>query len=218
MSDPIETATLIGALNWRYATKRFDPGRRIPEETWQALEQSLVLTPSSYGMQPWEFLVVTRQELKEQLVPHSWGQRQVADCSHLLVIAARRALGEGDVDRLMSALASIQGRSPEQTKGYREMIIRDVVEGPRSRDVTGWARLQCYIALGSFMTASALLGIDTCPMEGFLPDRYDELLGLAERGLTAAVVCPSGYRHPGDPNASLPKVRFPVEEMVRHLA
>lgn len=217
MSSPISPAELLAALEWRYATKRFDPTRRIPEEIWSVLERTLVLTPSSYGMQPWEFVVVTRQDLKESLVPHSWGQRQVADCSHLLVIASRQTLGEEDVDRLMRAIESIQGRTLEQTKAYREMIIKDVIKGPRSQDVPGWARLQGYIALGNFMTAAALLGIDTCPMEGFLASRYDEALGLGERGLSAAVVCPAGYRHPDDANASLPKVRFPLEALVRHM-
>ncbi len=218
MSSPIDPNDLLAAMQWRYATKRFDPARRIPDEIWSALEQTLVLTPSSYGMQPWEFLVVTRQELKESLVPHSWGQRQVADCSHLLVIACRKTLGEQDVDRLMKAIELTQGRPAEQTKGYRDMIVQDVVTGPRSQDVRGWAQLQCYIALGNFMAAAALLGIDTCPMEGFLPDAYDEALGLAERGLATAVLCPAGYRHPEDKYASLPKVRFPASELVRHIA
>jgi nitroreductase len=218
MSSPIDPADLLAAMQWRYATKRFDPARRIPDDVWSALEQTLVLTPSSYGMQPWEFLVVTRQDLKESLVPHSWGQRQVADCSHLLVITCRKTLGESDVDRLMKAIELVQGRSAEQTKGYRDMIVQDLVAGPRSQDVSGWARLQGYIALGNFMSAAALLGIDTCPMEGFLPDAYDEALGLAERGLTTAVLCPAGYRHPEDKYAFLPKVRFPASEVVRHIA
>jgi len=218
MSSPLDTGHLLEAMQWRYATKRFDPSRRIPDDVWSVLEQALVLTPSSYGMQPWEFCVVTRQDLKEDLVSSSWGQRQVADCSHLLVITARLSVGEEDVERLMAAIETTQGRPRDQILGYRDMIIRDVVTGPRSVDAHGWARLQCYIALGNFMAAAALLGIDTCPMEGFLPDVYDKALGLTERGLSAAVLCPAGYRHPEDKYASLPKVRFPVEEVIRRIS
>ena len=81
------TSDLLDALNWRYATKAFDPARKIPADTIAAIEQSLVLTPSSYGLQPWKFLVITDKAIREQLVPHSWGQRQVADCSHFVVFA-----------------------------------------------------------------------------------------------------------------------------------
>jgi len=213
----LEPSRVLDALRWRYATKRFDPSRRIPDDVWSALEETLILSPSSYGLQPWEFLVVTRPELRESLVSASWGQRQVADCSHLLVIAARVSLAEADIDRLMESIEAVQGRSRESTAGYRDMMIRDVVEGPRSRDIAAWAKLQCYIALGNFMTAAALLGIDTCPMEGFLPERYDEALGLTAQGLTAAVLCPAGYRHPEDKYAALPKVRYPAGDLVRHI-
>jgi nitroreductase len=215
--SPLEPSRILDAMRWRYATKRFDPARRIPDETWGALEETLVLSPSSYGLQPWEFLVVTRQDLKESLVPATWGQRQVADCSHLLVIAARVTLAEADIDRLMGVIESVQGRSRESTRGYRDMMMRDVVEGPRSRDIRGWAKLQCYIALGNFMTAAALLGIDTCPMEGFQAEKYDEALGLPASGLTAAVLCPAGYRHPEDKYAALPKVRYPAAELIRRV-
>ncbi len=217
MTPNLEPGRLLEALRWRYATKRFDPDRRIPEPDWSALQEALVLTPSSYGLQPWRFLVITRQELKDSLVAATYGQRQVADCSHLLVIAVRRTLSVADVDRFLDAVAEEQGRSREQTQGYRDVMIRDIVEGQRSLDIPGWAKLQGYIALGNFMTAAALLGIDTCPMEGFKASAYDEVLGLAEEGLTTAVLCPAGYRQSEDQYAALGKVRYPVAEMVRRI-
>ena len=102
-------ADLLTALNWRYATKVFDPTKKIPEDTWKALEESLVLTPSSFGLQPWKFLVIQDQELREQLVAHSWRQRQVADCSHLVVMATKRAMNEADIDANLMRIAEVRG-------------------------------------------------------------------------------------------------------------
>ncbi|MBI1839532.1 MAG: nitroreductase family protein, partial [Verrucomicrobia bacterium] len=102
----------------------------------------------------------------------------------------------------------------ESLAGYRNMMVKDVVEGERSKASTEWASRQAYIALGNFMTCAALLGVDTCPMEGFDADRYDEILELAPQGWTTAVLCPAGYRAATDKYASLPKVRFPKSEMI----
>lgn len=209
---------LLEKLQWRYATKEFDPGRKIPEADWATLEKALILTPSSYGMQPWKFLVVTNQDLKESLVPASYKQKQVADCSHLLVIAVKTSLSEADVDKLIDATAESRGISSEALDFYRKMIIGDIVDGPRSGDITGWAKLQSYIALGNFMTSAALLGIDCCPMEGFVPAMYDEALGLEEKGLTTSVLCPAGYRASTDKYATSPKVRYGSEDLIETIA
>lgn len=204
---------LIEKLNRRYATKSFNPEKLISDEDWSTLEEALRLTPSSYGMQPWKFLVVRDQAVKDSLVPVSWNQRQVADCSHLVVIAVKTAVTDADVDKLIAATATARGTDVGSLDFYKKMIIGDVVEGPRSGDVVGWAKLQSYIALGNLMTCAALLDIDCCPMEGFMPDKYDEILGLAEKGLTASVVCPVGYRAEDDKYAGAPKVRFPRDDV-----
>ena len=154
---------LIEKLNWRYATKVFDPAKKISSEDWQTLEQALILTPSSYGLQPWKFFVVQNQELKDSLVAASYNQKQVADCSHLLVFTVRKSMTVEDVDKLIEATAAAKGASPESLDFYRKMMIGDIVEGPRSENSTGWAKLQSYIALGNFMTSAALLDIDCCP-------------------------------------------------------
>lgn len=205
--------TLLDRLRWRYATKQFDPEKVIPDEDWSTLEEVLRLTPSSYGMQPWKFLVIRDPELKTSLVEASYRQRQVADCSHLLVIAVKTSLGLEDVDRLIEATSTARGAEPGSLDFYRDLIVRDIIEGPRSSDIPGWAKLQSYIALGNFMTSAALLGIDCCPMEGFVPAMYDEALGLAEKGLTTAVLCPAGYRTGDDKHASAAKVRYPREDL-----
>ena len=204
---------LLAALNWRYATKVFDSTKKIPADTWAALEESLVLTPSSYGLQPWKFLIIQDMELREQLVPHTWRQRQVADCSHLVVMATKRALNETDVDANLMRIAEVRGGTPDALVGFRKMLMGTHQQGYMTKE---WAKMQAYIALGQFMTACALLEIDTCPMEGFVPEKFDEILGLEAQGFTTAVLCPAGYRSADDRYASLPKVRFKSSDVIEH--
>ena len=205
----IPPAAVIEALTFRYATKQFDSARKIDAETWSALEQSLILTPSSFGLQPWKFIVITDAGLREQLVSHSWRQRQVADCSHLIVMAVQKSVDEAYIDRFVARIAEVRGVTAESLAGYRGMMTGSI--GMMSPE---WAARQAYIALGQFMLAAALLGIDTCPMEGFLPAKYDELLGLEARGLTTAVLCPAGYRAAGDKYADVAKVRFAADDVI----
>lgn len=207
------TTELIDALNWRYATKLFDPTRKIPAATWTALEESLVLTPSSFGLQPWKFFIVQNQELREQLVPHTWRQRQVADCSHLVVMAVTKSPDMENVDSFITRMAEVRGGTADSLAGFRKMLAGIHGQGYMTKD---WAKMQAYIALGQFMTACALLGIDTCPMEGFVVEKYDELLGLDAVGLTTAVLCPAGYRLTDDKYAALPKIRFKAEDVIEH--
>jgi nitroreductase len=204
---------LLTALNWRYATKVFDSTKKIPTDTWAALEESLVLTPSSYGLQPWKFLIIQDMELREQLVPHTWRQRQIADCSHLVVMATKRALNETDVDANLMRIAEVRGGTPDALVGFRKMLMSTHQQGYMTKE---WAKMQAYIALGQFMTACALLEIDTCPMEGFVPEKFDEILGLEAQGFTTAVLCPAGYRSADDRYASLPKVRFKSSDVIEH--
>lgn len=216
-SKPVSNETLLQQLRWRYAVKKFDPARQISTEDWQTLEESLVLTPSSFGLQPWRFVVITDQATKDQLVPHSWGQRQVADASHVVVFAVRKPLTESDVDRHIARTAEVQGVPVENLAGFRKMVIGSLVPPPPSVDIHHWAGLQAYIALGNFMTCAAMLGIDTCPMEGIVPAKYDELLGLPSEGYGTVVVCVAGYRTAGDKYASMPKVRFVADDVVRRI-
>jgi nitroreductase len=214
---PLPANSLIASLKWRYATKVFDSTRIIDAATWKALEEALVLTPSSYGLQPWKFIVITDRDLLKELRVHSWNQAQVTDCSHYVVFACMRKIGEADIDRSIARAAEIRGVTVASLDTYRHMMVRDVVHGPRGETSLEWAARQAYIALGNFMTAAALLRVDTCPMEGFSPAEYDRALGLTARGLTAAVCCAAGYRCTSDKYAEKPKVRFTVEEMVERI-
>jgi nitroreductase len=211
---PISPTDLLDALTWRYATKKFDPTKAIASETWSALEDSLVLTPSSYGLQPWKFLVITSAELKEQLKPLSWNQAQVTDCSHYVVFTIKKNLSAADVDRFVARTAQVRGGSVEDIAGYRNMMVSDVVNGARSFNVNEWATRQTYIALGNFMTSAALVGVDTCPMEGIEPVKYDNVLNLSEAGYATVVACAAGYRAEDDKYAGLAKVRFAKSEMI----
>lgn len=216
-TPPVSDDTLLRQLRWRYATKKFDPAKKIPDADWQTLEHALILTPSSYGMQPMKFLVITDPGIRAQLVPASWNQKQPVDCSHYVVFAARAKNTEADVDHYMARIAEVRGSSIEAQAGLKKMLMGDVVHGPRGQRALEWATNQAYIALGNFMTSAAMLGIDTCPMEGIEPDRYDAILGLPALGYRTVVACAAGYRTPDDKYALLPKVRFPASELITHL-
>ena len=211
--NTVSGATVVRQLQWRYATKKFDSTRTIPADDWAALAQALVLTPSSYGLQPWKFFVVTDPILKAQLPPLSWGQTQPRDCSHMVVLTIKRDLSEADIDRYLTRITEVRGTPAAAQAPFKNMMMGSLVP-PKGFDVNDWAARQAYIALGQFMTAAALMGIDTCPMEGIDPTKYDETLGLAARGYHTIVGCPAGYRAGDDKYALTPKVRFKTEEVV----
>ncbi len=203
-----KTTELLEALKWRYAVKLFDASREISADLWTALEDALVLTPSSYGLQPWKMLEIQDKDLREKMVPVSWNQRQVADCSHYVVFGAKMDIALEDVDAWIRRLTEVRGVAEQTLAGYRDWMIKDLVQGPRHAVIHEWAARQCYIALGNFMTSAALLGIDTCPMEGIEPLKYDELLGLPALGYKTVVACAAGYRDSADKYAAAAKVRF----------
>ena len=213
MNDQI--AHLLKALAWRYATKFFDPVKKIPAEVWAALEQALVLTPTSYGLQPYHFLVVQDAAKRAALLPHSWGQRQVVDCSHFVVFLARTEMKEADVDKLIQRTVAVRHLPAGALNAYRGMMLSDVVHGPRGKIAHEWAARQSYIALGNLMTAAAVLGVDACPMEGLVPSEYDRILQLNGSGYATVVACALGYRAVSDKFAGLAKVRYEVADLVR---
>ena len=209
--------SLVQQLQWRYATKQFDPQRKIAPDVWSALEQSLILTPSSYGMQPWKFIVLHRDaELRERLVPCSWGQRQVADASHFVVFTVRTEITETDVDTYVQRIAEVRQIDKSAVDPLKRMIEGGIVKGLSATQQHEWAIRQAYIALGNFMTSAALLGIDTCPMEGIVPAKYDEILGLKGSGYATCVGCAAGFRAATDKYAQYAKVRSTAQQVVEH--
>lgn len=214
----MNTTSLIEALNWRYAVKKFDHQKTISPTHWQALEESLILTPSSYGLQPWKFIVVTNKGLRQKLTAVSWNQKQVEDCSHLVVFAVKEKMDEAHVQSFIDQMVKVRGIEASSIEGYRKMMVGDVVTGPRGKVAFEWAARQAYIALGNFMTSCAILNIDTCPMEGIDPSKYDEILGIAGTGWKTVVACPAGYRATDDHYANSKKVRFSRETLIQHLS
>jgi len=208
--------TLLKALEWRYATKAFDASRQIDPATWGALEQALVLTASSYGLQPWKFLVITDAAIRSELRPQSWNQSQITDCSYLLVLLKKRTITAADADRLIHTIATTRGIESTVLDGYRQMIQVDLIDGPRSQLMRQWAGNQVYIALGNLLTSAALLGVDTCAIEGFSPPEYDRILGLENSDYQSCVVCACGYRSADDKYASLAEVRYSASDLIEH--
>lgn len=212
--SPIKCEQLLTQLNWRYATKKFDPARKISPEDWAALEMALILSPSSYGLQPWKFIVITDQKTREKLFPATWNQRQVLDCSHFLVFAVNMKITEDHIDKHIARTVELRGGTTEGLRRFREVMVDDVVTGERGEVARQWATHQAYLALGNFLTSAALMGIDACPMEGFKPGEYDKILDLPAKGLASVVCCAAGYRAPDDKAAMLKKVRFPREQVI----
>ena len=210
----IPSETLLQQLRWRYAVKKFDPNRKIDLHTWQALEQALILSPSSYGLQPWRFLVITAEEVKQQLPALSGNQNQPWDCSHLVVFTAREKLDADYIDNYIAFTETSRGLPSGALAGFRKMLAASV-ESMHSH--FEWNCRQVYIALGQLMTAAAMVGVDSCPMEGIVAEGYDKLLGLDGSGYRTVVACALGYRHPDDAYAVAKKVRFATEMVIERV-
>jgi nitroreductase len=213
MNTTITPEQLITQLRWRYATKQFDPEQKIRDRDWAALEEALLLTPSSCGLQPWAFIVVKDPALRAKLREVSWGQAQIVEASHLVVFASKINLGESEVDALVKRVAEVRGTPVEKLAGFRAMVTGSVLQSMDGPARDAWARNQVFIALGNLLASAAVLGIDACPMEGFERDKYDAILGLPQKNLASAVVATLGYRSPADKYGAAPKVRFPREQV-----
>jgi nitroreductase len=212
----ISPDTVLHQLRWRYATKKFDSGKKIPADVWAKLEQAVVLAPSSYGLQPWKFIVVTNPEVRKQLHPASYNQAQILDASHLVVFAAKNPPTPADVDHHVNRTAQVRGLKPEALDDYKKRMLGSI-SNMTEANAFAWAARQCYIALGVFLSSAALFGVDACPMEGFQNARYDEILGLKPKGLSAVVIATAGYRASDDPAAALTKSRFDVNEVIERI-
>ena len=205
----------LAALKWRYAVKQYDPTRRIDAATWNALEESLVLAPSSAGLQPYTFFVIDDKDVRARLREASRDQSPVTEADKFVVFAARVNFSEADVDRFVHRVAAVRDIPVASLEGLRNMGIRTTKRPVAVRDE--WTARQTYIALGTFISAAAALGVDATPMEGFDPAQYDAILGLSDKGYRAVAVAAAGYRSPDDKYGHLPKVRFPRAEVVRHI-
>ena len=213
--DSITSDLLLSRLRWRYATKKFDATRKIPADLWQTLEEALVLAPSSYGLQLYKFFVVTDPKVRAALEPHAFGQAQIQSASHLVVLAGRTDFTAADVEALLARIVEVRGVPADSLADYKGMMMGSVANP--SMPAAEYISRQVYIALGQLLTSATVLGIDTCPMEGFLPPKFDEVLGLNGTNFTTKVLCAAGYRAADDPYQHAPKVRFPKEHLIQHI-
>ncbi len=200
------------ALNWRYATKKFDKDRKISTENWQTLLDSLRLAPSSYGLQPWKFVVVENQEVREKLKEAAWGQEQIVSADKLVVLCRLKKLDEAVIDKHIENTASTRKTNVESLAGYKQMLLG--LLGRSEFELQSWMDKQVYISLGFLLESAALLEIDACPMEGFAKEKFDEILGLSEFGVASTVVATLGYRSAEDQSATNSKVRFLEKDLV----
>jgi nitroreductase len=203
----------IKALKQRYACKKFDSSKKVDSETINRLLDGLNLTASSFGLQPFKFVVIENKEIQESLVAHSWNQRQVADCSHLFVLAIRTDLNEEMVEEYIQEISSTRGIPVENLGDYKNMMTGFLNSSTQEQREL-WALKQTYICLGNLLSQCAIEEIDSCPMEGFIPAEYDKILGFEKLKLKSTLVIPVGYKSEDDAYASLPKVRRPLSSMV----
>ena len=204
---------IIQSLEWRYACKKFDNSKFLSDQQLATLTNAFNLTATSFGLQPIKLIVIQNKELQKSLVKHSFGQRQVANASHLLVICIQDYFTEEDIDKYFDLEKEVRGTSEKIVKKYREQL-KDIFENKSTVEKQQSAINQAYIALGTLMTVCALEKIDACPMEGFDAKKYDENLDLRKQNLKSVLLLPVGFRASDDFMSKLKKVRKPKSEIV----
>lgn len=202
----------IDSLKWRYAVKKFDSKKDISENQLSEILEATQLSASSYGLQPYKVIIIKDRKMREQLVEHSYQQRQVADSSHLMVFCANLNVDDNYIDHFIDLNAKARGMEASQLAEYAGMMKGTLGQMDEQMKLT-WMAKQAYIAHGNVLAATAHMEIDSCPMEGFDSAKYDEILGLTELGLKSLVLLPIGFRAEDDGYQHLPKVRFPQEEL-----
>ena len=203
----------IDNLKWRYAVKKFDHHKILSDNQINILKQAFNLTATSYGLQPIKLVVVKNKDIQKELVLHSWNQQQVSQASHLLVICVDTKLDETDVEKYFERVKEIRNTPDEIINSFKEYLTT-TISGKTTEDLLSWGKNQAYLALGNLLTVCANEKIDSCPMEGFIPEKYDEVLGLKEKNLSSVLVLPVGYRAEDDIMTHQKKVRKNIDEIV----
>ncbi len=205
--------SIIKNLEWRYATKKFDATKLLSNLQINTLKKAFNLTATSYGLQPVKMVIVHNKKLQEQLVEHSWNQEQVAQASHLLVLCTQKNISSEDVENYFSLVKKIRNTPDEILNPFKEYLKNDL-NTKSEFDLHSWMKNQAYIALGNLMTVAASENIDSCPMEGFAPDKYDAILNLNKHNLKSVLVLPVGFRAEDDYMKDLKKVRKNTHEVI----
>ena len=203
----------VEQLEWRYAVKKFDSEKQLSKEKLVILKNAFNLTATSYGLQPITLVVIQNKVLQKELVSHSYGQEQVAQASHVLVICIENEIDSDYIANYFDKVKKVRGTSEEILNPFKESITKSFSK-KEIREIKEWSKNQAYLALGNLLTICALEEIDSCPMEGFSPPAYDEILKLKEKGLSATLVLPVGYRAEDDLFSTFKKVRKDMSESI----
>lgn len=204
---------IISSLEWRYATKKFDPSKKLSNQQIETLKKAFNLTATSFGLQPLKMIVINNKELQEKFVPHSYFQRQVADASHLLVLCIENDTTSTDINSYFDLEKKVRGVDEAVISDFRKQLV-DMYKNKTVEERNLSSIYQTYIALGNLMTVCALEKIDACPIEGFIPSKVDELLNLSAQNLKSILLLPVGYRDENDIMSTMKKVRKPLNETV----
>jgi len=204
---------IIESLNWRYATKKFDPNRKLSNNQINTLKESFNLTASSYGLQPIKLVVISNKELKNTLLEYSMNQQQVVQCSHLLVICIENSINEAYIESYFKRVMDIRNTPANILESFKKLISKEFNDMSNT-SIINWSRNQAYLALGNLMTVCSVESIDSCPMEGFLPEKYDEILDLNSKNLKSVLVMPVGYRSVDDEFSGYKKVRKKIDDNI----
>ncbi|QCX00109.1 NAD(P)H-dependent oxidoreductase [Aggregatimonas sangjinii] len=204
---------ILSDLNWRYAVKKFDSDRLLSNEKIEKLKNAFNLTATSYGLQPIRLVVLRNKTLQKELVTHSFGQAQVAQASHILIICIENKIDSKYISDYFELVQKIRGTSDEILDPFKNDLVNDFSKKDRVQ-LQQWSKNQAYLAMGNLLTICAMEKIDACPMEGFNPLAYDELLGLQKKRISSVLVLPVGYRAEDDVFSNFKKVRRPIEESV----
>lgn len=205
--------SIINSLEWRYATKKFNPSKILSQQKIETLKKAFNLTPTSFGLQPLKMIVIQNKTLQEKFVEISYFQKQVVDASHLLVLCIEKSTTEQDINNYFNLEKEIRGTDEKIIAPFRKQLI-DMYSNLSKEAIEQSAVYQTYIALGNLMTVCAIEKIDCCPMEGFIPSKVDELLNLESQNLKSVLMLPVGYRADDDVMSTMKKVRKPIENTV----
>ena len=214
--ETVTSENIIRLLNWRYATKSFDTSKKLDDVQLATLLNAVQLAPSSYGLQPYQIIVVSNQEVKEVLKGAAYGQQQLAQASHVLVFARTKNYTTAHVDEYAANIIAIRGVTAEEIKGYVD-TMKGTVESQTQDELAVWNSKQAYLALGILLESAALNGIDACPMEGFDAAKFDEILGLDAKNLASVVIATIGFRSTEDDSQHYKKVRKSKEDLFIHI-
>lgn len=204
--------SIINNLKWRYATKKFDTTKKISSENLEFLKEAINLAPTSYGLQPIKVLIIENEKTRQKLREAAWGQAQLTEASQIFLFCNYTKMGPEKIDRYLNLRAELNGIKPEDAKGYGDMM-KSRIASMNEQQLAQWTAKQAYITLGTLIAAASELQIDSCPMEGFDKSRFDEILGLTEKGLEAAVLVAVGYRSDEDKTQLFKKTRKPLSEI-----